>query len=45
LAKRHKIILLDEPLSALDKNLRDKMQFELVDIQEKTDTTIYNGDS
>ncbi|MDE4965508.1 ATP-binding cassette domain-containing protein, partial [Francisella tularensis] len=31
LAKRHKLILLDEPLSALDKNLRDQMNFELVD--------------
>ena len=39
LAKRPKLILLDEPLSALDKNLRDQMQFELVDIQEKTGST------
>ncbi|MFZ9036049.1 MAG: ABC transporter ATP-binding protein [Francisellaceae bacterium] len=39
LAKRPKLILLDEPLSALDKNLRDQMKFELVDIQEETGTT------
>lgn len=39
LAKRPKLILLDEPLSALDKNLRDRMQFELVDIQEQTGST------
>ncbi|TNF69671.1 MAG: polyamine ABC transporter ATP-binding protein [Gammaproteobacteria bacterium] len=39
LAKRPKLILLDEPLSALDKNLRGQMQFELVDIQEQTDST------
>ncbi|QIV94283.1 ABC transporter ATP-binding protein [Allofrancisella frigidaquae] len=39
LAKRPKLILLDEPLSALDKNLRDQMQFELVDIQEQTGST------
>ncbi|MCF6767611.1 polyamine ABC transporter ATP-binding protein [Thiotrichales bacterium 19S11-10] len=39
LAKRPKLILLDEPLSALDKNLRGQMQFELVDIQEQTGST------
>lgn len=39
LAKRPKVLLLDEPLSALDKKLRDKMQFELVDIQEKLGMT------
>ena len=32
--KRPKIILLDEPLAALDKKLREKTQFELVNIQE-----------
>ena len=35
LAKRPKVLLLDEPLSALDKKLREQMQFQLVDIQEK----------
>ncbi|MDE4945101.1 ATP-binding cassette domain-containing protein, partial [Francisella tularensis] len=39
LAKRPKLILLDEPLSELDKNLRDQMQFVLVDIQEQTGST------
>ena len=39
LAKKPKLILLDEPLSALDKNLREQMQFELVDIQEQTGST------
>jgi putrescine transport system ATP-binding protein len=39
LAKRPKLLLLDEPLSALDKNLRESMQFELQTIQERTGTT------
>jgi putrescine transport system ATP-binding protein len=39
LAKRPKLLLLDEPLSALDKNLREATQFELVNIQERTGTT------
>ncbi len=39
LAKQPKVLLLDEPLSALDKKLREQMQFELVDIQEKTGIT------
>ena len=33
------ILLLDEPLSALDANLRKKLQAELKDVQKKTDTT------
>ena len=33
------ILLLDEPLSALDANLRKKLQTELRDVQRKTDTT------
>jgi putrescine transport system ATP-binding protein len=36
LAKRPKLLLLDEPLGALDKKLREETQFELMDIQEKT---------
>jgi putrescine transport system ATP-binding protein len=32
-------LLLDEPLGALDKKLRQDTQFELMDIQEKTGTT------
>jgi len=39
LAKRPKLLLLDEPLSALDKNLREATQFELVNIQDSTGTT------
>ena len=39
LAKRPKLLLLDEPLSALDKNLRESMQFELQRIQDRTGTT------
>jgi putrescine transport system ATP-binding protein len=34
LAKRPKLLLLDEPLGALDKKLREETQFELVKIQE-----------
>lgn len=33
LAKRPKLLLLDEPLGALDKKLREETQFELMDIQ------------
>lgn len=39
LAKAPKLLLLDEPLAALDKKLRQDTQFELMDIQEKTGTT------
>jgi putrescine transport system ATP-binding protein len=39
LAKAPKLLLLDEPLGALDKKLRRETQFELMDIQEKTGTT------
>jgi len=34
LVKRPKLLLLDEPLGALDKKLREETQFELVKIQE-----------
>ncbi|KAB0680404.1 ABC transporter ATP-binding protein [Aureimonas leprariae] len=33
LAKRPKVVLLDEPLGALDKKLREETQFELTDLQ------------
>jgi putrescine transport system ATP-binding protein len=39
LAKNPKVLLLDEPLAALDKKLRQETQFELMDIQEKLGTT------
>lgn len=39
LIKRPKLILLDEPLAALDKKLREHTQFELVNIQEKVGIT------
>jgi putrescine transport system ATP-binding protein len=39
LVKRPKLILLDEPLGALDKKLREQTQFELVNIQEKVGIT------
>ncbi|MEM8877622.1 MAG: ABC transporter ATP-binding protein [Pseudomonadota bacterium] len=34
IAKRPKVLLLDEPLGALDKKLREETQFELMDLQE-----------
>ncbi|MET4103595.1 putrescine transport system ATP-binding protein [Roseovarius sp. MBR-78] len=39
LAKAPKLLLLDEPLGALDAKLRTATQFELMDIQETTGTT------
>jgi ABC-type Fe3+/spermidine/putrescine transport system ATPase subunit len=39
LARAPKLLLLDEPLGALDKKLREETQFELMDIQESTGTT------
>jgi putrescine transport system ATP-binding protein len=39
LARAPKLLLLDEPLGALDRKLREETQFELMDIQEKTGTT------
>ena len=39
LVKRPKLVLLDEPLGALDRKLREKTQFELVNIQEKLGVT------
>ena len=37
--KRPQVLLLDEPLSALDKKLRESTQFELVNIQERLGIT------
>ncbi len=39
LAKRPKLLLLDEPLGALDKKLREQMQVELVNIIESVEVT------
>ncbi|MFO1088579.1 MAG: ABC transporter ATP-binding protein [Hyphomicrobiales bacterium] len=39
LAKQPKLLLLDEPLGALDKKLREATQFELMRIQEETGVT------
>jgi putrescine transport system ATP-binding protein len=39
LAKRPKVLLLDEPLAALDKKLREETQFELMDIQHQLGLT------
>ncbi|AWM87481.1 ABC transporter ATP-binding protein [Microvirga sp. 17 mud 1-3] len=39
LAKRPKVLLLDEPLGALDKKLREETQFELMDIQHELGMT------
>lgn len=39
LIKRPKLLLLDEPLAALDKKLRQETQFELVNIQETLGVT------
>lgn len=39
LAKQPKLLLLDEPLGALDKKLREHTQFELMNIQARTGIT------
>ena len=39
LVKRPKVLLLDEPLAALDKKLREHTQFELMNIQDRTGVT------
>jgi putrescine transport system ATP-binding protein len=39
LAKKPKVLLLDEPLAALDKKLREETQFELIDVQQKLGLT------
>ncbi|AGX88263.1 ABC transporter ATP-binding protein [Candidatus Symbiobacter mobilis] len=39
LAKKPKVLLLDEPLGALDKKLREQTQFELVNIIEQVGVT------
>ena len=39
LARKPKVLLLDEPLAALDKKLREDTRFELMKIQEQLGTT------
>src|SRR5690348_3921126 len=39
LAKRPKLLLLDEPLAALDRKLRERTQFELLNIQQRLGVT------
>ncbi|MFO1184413.1 MAG: ABC transporter ATP-binding protein [Bauldia sp.] len=39
LAKKPRVLLLDEPLAALDKKLREETQFELVDLQQRLHLT------
>ena len=39
LVKRPKVLLLDEPLAALDKKLREHTQFELMNIQDELGIT------
>jgi putrescine transport system ATP-binding protein len=39
LVKRPKLLLLDEPLGALDKKLREETQFELLSLQERLGIT------
>lgn len=39
LVKKPKLLLLDEPMAALDRQLRESTQFELVNIQEQVGVT------
>jgi putrescine transport system ATP-binding protein len=39
LAKRPRVLLLDEPMAALDKKLRNETQFELMDLQRRLGLT------
>jgi putrescine transport system ATP-binding protein len=39
LVKQPKVLLLDEPLGALDKRLREQTQFELINIQDQLGVT------
>lgn len=39
LAKRPRVLLLDEPLSALDRKLREDTRFELLELQDKLGLT------
>lgn len=39
LARRPEVLLLDEPLAALDRKLREETRFELMEVQKKLGTT------
>ena len=39
LAKRPRVLLLDEPLSALDRKLREETRFELMELQQRLGLT------
>src|SRR5204863_9917896 len=39
LARRPRVLLLDEPMAALDKKLRGETQFELMQLQQKLGLT------
>ena len=39
LVKRPRVLLLDEPMAALDKKLRGETQFELMDLQRRLGIT------
>jgi putrescine transport system ATP-binding protein len=39
LAKRPQVLLLDEPMAALDRKLREQTQFELMDLQARLELT------
>jgi spermidine/putrescine transport system ATP-binding protein len=41
LSKQPAVLLLDEPLASLDRKLRQRMQFELKEIQEELGTTFF----
>ena len=43
LVKRPKLLLLDEPLAALDKKLREHTQFELLNIQQRLGCHLHRG--
>src|SRR3984893_17193181 len=41
LAKRPQVLLLDEPMAALDRKLREETQFELMDLQARLGLTFW----
>ena len=45
LVKRPKLLLLDEPMSALDKQIRQKTQIRLVKILQQDRRDLHHGDA